>query len=144
MKILIVDDELVSRRKLERLITVLGYKTLVANDGIEGWKIWQDNRPEMVITDWIMPGIDGLDLCRKIRGGEGSQYTFIIMVTSKEDVHDIVTGMDAGADDFITKPFAKEDLAVRIRAGERMVDFESRLIKARNDLTAEIEGSMVI
>jgi len=126
MKILIVDDELVSRKKLEVLIQGLGHETLSAKDGLEGWDIWKSKMPRIVITDWVMPGMDGLELCRKIRESEGSQYTFIIMVTSKKEVNDIVSGMDAGADDFITKPFSKEELVVRIRAGERILGYVTR------------------
>jgi len=126
MKILIVDDELVSRKKMDLLVRSLGYETLVASDGVEGWEIWKRERTRMVITDWMMPRMDGLELCRKIREAEGSQYIYIIMVTSREDVNDLVRGMDAGADDFITKPFVKDELAVRIRAGQRISGFESR------------------
>jgi len=126
MKILVVDDELVSRKKLEILIQSLGYETLVAEDGTEGWDIWKNEMPKIVITDWVMPGMDGLELCRRIRDAEGSQYTFIIIVTSKNEVHDIVSGMDAGADDFITKPFVQEELAVRIKAGERILGYLTR------------------
>jgi len=126
VRILIVEDELVSRKKMEKLIRGLGYETLVATNGVEGWEIWKNDRPRMVITDWVMPGMDGLSLCRKIRGSEGSRYTYLIMVTAKSDVNDIVAGMDSGADDFITKPFIKGELAVRIRAGERILGFESR------------------
>ena len=126
MKILIVDDELVSRKKMDLLVRSLGYETLVASDGVEGWETWKRERTRMVITDWMMPRMDGLELCRKIREAEGSQYIYLIIVTSKEDVNDLVRGMDAGADDFITKPFVKEELAVRIRAGERISGFETR------------------
>ena len=126
MKILIVDDELVSRSKMDRLIQSLGYETLVAADGIEGWNIWKKERPRMVITDWVMPGMNGLELCRKIREAETSRYIYLIILTVKKEVQDIVTGMEAGADDFITKPFVKEELAVRIRAGQRLLSFESR------------------
>jgi putative two-component system response regulator len=126
VRILIVEDELVSRKKMEKLIHGLGYETVVATNGLEGWEIWKHDRPRIVITDWVMPGMDGLALCRKIRGSEGSRYTYLIMVTAKNDVNDIVAGMDSGADDFITKPFIKGELAVRIRAGERILGFESR------------------
>ena len=126
MKILIVDDELVSRKKMDLLVRSLGYETLVASDGVEGWEAWKNERTRMVITDWMMPRMDGLELCRRIREAEGSQYIYIIMVTSREDVNDLVRGMDAGADDFITKPFVKDELAVRIRAGERISGFETR------------------
>lgn len=126
MKILIVDDELVSRKKIEKLIQTLGHETLMAEDGIQGWERWQNERTRIVITDWIMPGMDGLELCKKIREVQGGRYTYVIMVTAKEAVNDIITGMEAGADDFITKPFVKEELAVRIRAGERILGFETR------------------
>lgn len=126
MKILIVEDELVSRKKLERLVNNLGYETLVAADGEEGLNLWRTERPRIVITDWIMPNLDGIELCKQIRNSEGSQYTYIIMVTSKNDTHDLVESLEAGADDFLSKPYIKEELAVRIRAGRRIVDFESR------------------
>ena len=126
MKILIADDEIVSRKKLEKLIRGLGHEPMVAQNGIEGWQIWKSHRPRVVITDWVMPELDGPGLCQRIRAAEGSQYTYLIMVTTKNHSSDIVTGMDAGADDFITKPFVREELAVRIRAGERIVGFESR------------------
>lgn len=126
MKILIADDELVSRKKMDKLIRSLGHETIVADDGAEAWEIWKKENPRMVITDWLMPGMDGLELCRKIRQAEGSHYTYLIMVTSKSDVHDMITGMDAGADDFISKPFIKEELSVRIRAGERILSFQTR------------------
>jgi putative two-component system response regulator len=126
MKILVVDDELVSREKMALLVRDLGHEALIAEDGIEGWGIWKNERTRMVITDWMMPRMDGLELCRKIREAEGSLYIYLIIVTSREDVNDLVRGMDAGADDFITKPFVREELAVRIRAGERISGFETR------------------
>lgn len=126
MKILIVDDELVSRKKMEKLIQSLGNETIIATDGLEAWEIWKKDRTRMVITDWLMPGMDGLDLCKKIRETEGDSYTYLIMVTSKRETGDIVIGMEAGADDFISKPFAKDELAVRIRAGERILSLETK------------------
>ncbi len=126
MKILIADDELVSRKKMMKLIQSLGHETVVATDGQDGWEKWKVNRTRLVITDWVMPGMDGVELCQKIRAAEGGQYTYIMMVTSKNDLEDIVIGMEAGADDFIAKPFVKEELAVRIRAGERILSFETR------------------
>jgi len=126
INILIADDELVSRKKMERLIRSLGYELFVAKNGGEALEIWKNKRPRMVITDWIMPGMNGVELCREIRASEGSLYTYIMMVTSKTDIQDMITGMDSGADDFISKPFIKEELAVRIRAGERILGFETR------------------
>ena len=126
MNILVVDDELVSREKLARLIQGLNHDMLVASDGDEAWEIWESRRPRLVITDWNMHGIKGPELCRKIRASEGSRYTYLIIVTSRDASTDIVEGMNAGADDFVSKPFVKEELAVRIRAGERISGFETR------------------
>ncbi len=126
MKILVVDDELVSREKMNKLVQSIGHETVVANDGIEGLEIWKKEALRMVITDWKMPGMDGLNLCREIRKSKGGTYTYVIMVTTKNNINDVIVGMEAGADDFIAKPFVKEDLIVRIRAGERILAFETR------------------
>lgn len=82
MKILIAEDELTSRRTIEKLVQNLGHEAILAADGNEGWKAWNEIRPRILITDWLMPGMDGLDLCRKIRAAESGQYTYIIIVTS--------------------------------------------------------------
>jgi putative two-component system response regulator len=126
MKILIAEDELVSRKKLERLVAALGNEPITAENGKEALKIWKSQRPPMIITDWNMPEMDGLELTKEIRRLQGSRYVFIVMVTSKDSVEDLITGMEAGADDFIVKPYIKEELAVRIRAGERILHFETR------------------
>lgn len=127
MKILIVDDELVSREKMKKLVQGIGHETVIAKDGMEAWEIWKHEGLKMVITDWNMPGMDGLDLCKQIRSSKGGgTYTYVIMVTTKNNIDDVILGMEAGADDFITKPFVKEDLIVRIRAGERILAFETR------------------
>ena len=126
MKLLIVEDEVVSRKKLELLIKGLGYQTLTATNGKEGWDLWKRERPKIVITDWIMPEMDGLELCRRIRQAQGSQYTYLIIVTTKTNTQDLIEGMNAGADDFISKPYVREELAVRIRSGKRIVQFQSR------------------
>ena len=121
MRILLVEDEIVSRKKLEFLVRGIGHEPLVACDGAEGFEIWQSARPDIVITDWIMPRLDGLQLCKRIRDNERGTYTYMIMVTSKSELQDIITAMEHGADDFITKPYAKEELFVRIKAGERIL-----------------------
>lgn len=126
MEILIADDEIVSRSKMSKLLSKLGHTVLVAEDGNSAWNIWVKQRPRILITDWVMPNLDGIELCKKIRSAEGSLYTYIIMVTSKDETQDAVSGIEAGADDFIKKPFIKEDLVVRIRAGERVLSFQTR------------------
>lgn len=126
MKVLIVEDEYASRKKLEKLVGSMGYETLSAENGQQGYELWKTERPRIVITDWMMPEMDGILLTRKIRAAEGSQYTYIIIVTLKKDTNDMLLGMEAGADDFISKPYIKEELNVRIRTGKRIVEIQSR------------------
>jgi len=128
MKILIVEDEFVSRMKMDKLIRSLGYETLIATNGLEGWKIWKAERPDIVITDWEMPQMDGLELCKKIRTEEGEGYTYIIIVTGRKNIQDVIKGMEAGADDYIVKPFNRDELNVRIKAGERVINLQSKEI----------------
>lgn len=126
MKILIVDDELVSRKKMQKIMESFDYEIFVAINGFEGWKIWEDERPNIVITDWNMPRMDGLELCRKIRSEENEDYTYIIVVTGRNDIQDVINGMEAGADDYIVKPFNKDELNGRIKAGERVINLQSK------------------
>jgi putative two-component system response regulator len=126
MKVLVADDELVSRAKLEKLVTTMGYQVLVACNGKEALALWTQHRPDMVITDWVMPEMSGIELIKEIKRLQGDRYCYIIMITSQGDTENLVIGMEAGADDFIAKPFIKEELSVRIRAGERIINFESR------------------
>ncbi len=111
---------------MNKLVQCIGHETVIANDGVEGLEIWKKEGFRMVITDWEMPRMDGLNLCREIRNSKGGTYTYVIMVTTKSNINDVIVGMEAGADDFIAKPFVKEDLIVRIRAGERILAFETR------------------
>lgn len=138
MKILAVDDELVSRAKLKKSIQSLGYEVLDAKDGKEGFELWERERARMVITDWLMPEMSGIELCKKIRQTERTPYTYIIMVTVKDGINNVVAGIDAGVDDFISKPFEKKELAARIRAGMRVLDSEKRLIETHNTMMMEI------
>lgn len=126
LKVLIVDDELVSRMKLDKHVKSMGHDVIAACNGKEALALWIKHRPDMIITDWVMPEMTGIELVKEIRRLQGSRYSYIIMITSQSDLSDLVTGMESGADDFITKPFIKEELNVRIKAGERILNFESR------------------
>ncbi|HMA65918.1 MAG TPA: HD domain-containing phosphohydrolase [Chitinispirillaceae bacterium] len=126
MKVLITDDELVSRKKLEKHVTSMGHQVIVATNGKEALSLWIKHRPDLVISDWVMPEMNGIELVREIKRLQGSNYCYVIMITSQSETRDLVTGMEAGADDFIAKPFIKEELTVRIKAGERIINFESR------------------
>lgn len=125
MRILYIDDKAEIRTLLGRYLESWGYDALGAPDGETGWNLIQEHRPSIVITDWIMPDLEGPALCRRIREAGFPEYTYVIMLTARKD--DVVAGMEAGADDFIGKPFNKEELKVRLKAAERIVHLEREL-----------------
>ncbi len=127
MRILIVEDNRLTRRMLERYLQELGYDVLQAGDAREALELHQRHRVPFVITDWEMPGMSGLDLVRRIREGQDGTYTYIVFLTAREGKADLVTGIGAGADDYLRKPFDKDELAVRVRAGQRIVELQERL-----------------
>ncbi len=126
MKVLVVDDENVSRITLKVFSSKLGHDVFAAENGREAYRIWEEERPEIVITDWEMPEMNGLELCSRIRSGIEGAYTYIILVTGRDNIADVVEGMEAGADDYITKPFNKDELSVRIKAGERIIRLQTK------------------
>lgn len=135
MRILIVDDSKISRRTLEAVTSNWGYEVLGADTGEEGWEIVQREAPRLVITDWMLPGMDGPTLCRKIRASGARNYVYIILLTAREDKQSLVDGMGAGADDFLRKPVDFEELHARIRAGERVLNLEQALQQQNQQLT---------
>ena len=129
MKVLIAEDEPVSRRLLESFLRKWGYDVLVTCDGSEAWEALQEtDSPNLVVSDWMMPETDGLELCRKIRGMDRSGYNYFILLTAKGRKNDVIQGLEAGADDFLIKPFDKEELQYRIRIGERIIELERRVM----------------
>jgi two-component system cell cycle response regulator len=135
VKILIADDSIVSRHLLEATLRKWGYDVMVACDGAEALELLQrQDAPSLIILDWMMPGMTGVEVCRRIRQRDSEPYTYILLLTSKSQKEDLIEGMDAGADDYITKPFDQNELQVRLRAGTRLVDLQSQLLKAREDL----------
>jgi diguanylate cyclase (GGDEF)-like protein len=117
---------------------------LVASDGAEALEIIQQlESPNLIISDWMMPRMDGLSLCREIRDMEKSEYIYFIILTAKGDKKDIIEGLEAGADDFLTKPFNQEELKYRIRIGERLINLEHRLQESQERLFQIIQGSAV-
>lgn len=137
MRILIAEDDVTSRLILENMLTKWGYDVVSATDGNDAWKkLQEEDSPKLVILDWMMPGMEGIEICRKIRENSKSedQYTYVTLLTAKESKENIVTGMDAGADDYITKPFDMHELRVRVRAGQRIVQLQSELLEAKKDM----------
>lgn len=135
MKVLIADDEAVSRRLLEASLRRWGYEVIVANDGLEAARILRSpDAPKLAILDWLMPGIDGVQLCREIRQQKQEPYTYILLLTGKRAKCDVIEGLEAGADDYVVKPFDTEELKVRLRTGKRILYLQEQLISTRDAL----------
>src|SRR5437660_1282020 len=114
MKVLIADDDPVSRRLLQAHLEKWGHEVAAASSGAEAWRMFQEGSYPIVITDWMMPEVDGPELIRRIRAWEHSGYVYVILLTARAQKGDVVQGMEAGADDFVTKPFDHEELRVRV------------------------------
>jgi DNA-binding response OmpR family regulator len=124
MRILAVEDDPVSRRILTATLERLGHAVTVAQDGQEAWAALATAPAEVVITDWMMPRMDGIELSRRIRARDGERYTYIIMLTALRGRTSYLDGMAAGADDFLTKPFDKDELQARLRVAERLLGLQ--------------------
>ena len=135
MKVLIAEDDTVSRRLLEAMLTRWGYEVAVTRDGAEAWEALQEpDAPVLAILDWMMPGMDGVEVCRKVRQRGREPYIYLLLLTTKGRKENIVEGLDAGADDYLTKPFDPHELQVRLRTGKRIVTLQAELIEAREAL----------
>jgi sigma-B regulation protein RsbU (phosphoserine phosphatase) len=118
------------------LLRKWGHQVIEAADGKTAWEILERDPIPLVVSDWMMPEMTGLDLCRKIRASGGPNYTYFILCTSRGEKEDLIEGMDAGADDFLVKPINKEELRVRVRAGQRVLDLERSLEDRNTELSA--------
>jgi len=135
MKILIADDDSTMRMLLLTGLTRLGYQVEVARNGAEAWDLLQQpGAAEIAIFDWMMPGITGVELCRKLRERKDVPYLYIILLTGMVTLNDLVAGMEAGADDYMTKPFKAAELNARLRAGRRILDLQRELLTAQAQL----------
>lgn len=140
MKILIAEDESISRRILEAVLVKWGYEVISTRDGDDAWdKLCQKEAPKMAVLDWMMPGMEGVEICKQLREKEKDQeeYTYLILLTSKVSKESIINGMEAGADDYIVKPFDQHELRARIRAGQRIIQLQSELLAAKQELLAQ-------
>ncbi|MBI4876599.1 MAG: diguanylate cyclase [Acidobacteria bacterium] len=138
MRVLIADDLVVSRHLLEATLRKWSYEVVAAKDGNEAWDhLQRPDAPALAILDWMMPGLTGLDICRLVRKQNREPYTYILLLTSKNLKEDVVEGMEAGADDYVTKPFDQNELNVRLRAGRRIVELQAELLAAREELRVQ-------
>ncbi|HEV7207455.1 MAG TPA: diguanylate cyclase [Mycobacteriales bacterium] len=134
MKVLVADDDAVSRLMLQGAVEALGHTCLVAEDGAQAWQLYAETSPDVLITDLLMPGLNGLELCRRVRARSESGYTYIILATGLVERDDVLSGMQAGADDYLSKPLAAFDLEARLIAAERVTSLHAQLSRYRSDL----------
>lgn len=134
MKILIAEDSLPTRKRLAQLIVRWGHEPVEAASGEEAWQIFASDPPPLAILDWVMPAPDGIELCRRLRGTPALRQTYVLILTGNTRPEDIVTGLNAGANDFVTKPFNEPELQARFYVGVRMVELQSDLARRVHDL----------
>jgi len=134
MKILIVEDEYISRRMVKKFLVDAGYDIVEAEDGQSAWGLFQAEHFQLVITDWMMPGLNGPDLVKKIRESEQKSYTYIIMLSAMDDKDNVVFGLESGVDEYLTKPFNDKELVARVARGMRILKLEEQLKQAKQQM----------
>lgn len=147
MKVLIADDSPISRHLLEVSLCSSGYETLIVSDGAEALRILQgEDSPKLVLLDWMMPHLDGVEVCRAIKQKHTEQYIYIILLTAKGNQEEINEGLEAGADDYIIKPFDVQELKARLRVGKRILELQDQLVSqaTHDSLTGLLNRSAIL
>jgi DNA-binding response OmpR family regulator len=139
MKVLIAEDDRDSRELLGWILEKLGYQVVATTNGKEAWDAFRRGRFRLVVSDVLMPEIDGLELCRRIRKHKQSKYTYVIIITALIGKKDYLDGMEAGADDFVTKPFDPDELKARLRVAERIISFQEQSALAEEAMVSDLE-----
>lgn len=138
MNVLIADDDPISRRLLKVSLSNSGYQVVIAIDGLEAFDVLRrPDGPKLAILDWMMPGMDGVEICRAVRDRTGESYVYIILLTAKGHAAEVVEGLEAGADDYIRKPFDLHELKARLRAGRRILELQQQLVSAGERLRVQ-------
>jgi sigma-B regulation protein RsbU (phosphoserine phosphatase) len=142
MKILVAEDDAVTRRMLVVTLERLGWDVITAEDGNAAWRVFETlkgkDAPEIAVLDWMMPGIEGIEICRRLHTTPGFELVYIILVTSRGGKEDLSYGLAAGANDYITKPFDPVELEARVRVGQRMVKLQSSLAARVTEVEAAL------
>jgi len=139
MDILVADDDRTARFLLRSTLIELGHSVTEATNGCEAWEAWKREHHQLVISDWMMPGVDGLELCRRIRAEEEPGFAYIILITARAGKANYLDAMDSGVDDFLGKPFERDRLLARVRVAMRILDLHQRLRLANTDLERRVE-----
>ena len=135
MRVLIADDEATTRHLIQATLGNWGFEVLVAEDGTEALRILNElNPPEIALLDWVMPGVDGLEVCRRMRAARLNAPTYLILITARGGLENVVQGLEAGADDYVTKPFDPRELRARLHAGARVVQLQKALLERNQAL----------
>ncbi len=135
MRILVAEDEMVSRHILEVSLRRWGYEVIAVEDGTRAWEVLQgEEAPQVAILDWLMPGMDGIEICRQIRKGPGTRPIYVILLTARSGLEDKIHGLQSGADDYITKPFDREELRARVQVGLRVLELQGALAQRVREL----------
>ncbi len=136
--VLIAEDDPIFLRILRNWFQKWDYQVTAVENGIDAWQVLQaQNPPPMAVLDWVMPGLDGLEICRKIRGRQQGPYCYVLLLTAMDNREDVVKGLEAGADDYLTKPFDVDELRARIRSGKRILELQAALLRAHDALQYE-------
>ncbi|MGO9896292.1 MAG: GGDEF domain-containing protein [Bryobacteraceae bacterium] len=138
LRVLVADDNPVFRCMLRTMLGKWGYQAVEASDGATAYNLLESaDAPRLAVMDWMMPGIDGVEICRRVRAEAREPYIYIVLLTARTESEDLVHGMDAGADDYLTKPFHPQELRVRMRAGRRILELQRELLDAREELRVQ-------
>ncbi len=139
MKILIAEDDSISRRLLQAALVKWGHEVVLTTNGEDAWTaLQQPAAPALLILDWLMPGLDGLEVCRRLRAHDTLRSSYVILLTARTGKDDLVLGLEAGADDYVPKPFDQAELRARVRVGERVLQLQTALA----DRVRELEDAI--
>jgi sigma-B regulation protein RsbU (phosphoserine phosphatase) len=135
MRVLVAEDDPINARLLEAALVSGGYKVLVCRDGLEAWcELEREDPPPICILDWMMPGMDGVEVCRRVRERFSARPQYLMLLTARGNREDIVSGLRAGADDYITKPFDRDELIARVQVGRRVIELQRKLAERLKEL----------
>ncbi|MFH1569868.1 MAG: response regulator [Gemmatimonadota bacterium] len=145
MRILIAEDEASSRFLLQRTLTQWGHQVVTAADGVAAWEaLQQPDPPRLMVLDWMMPGLDGIEVCRRVRAAAGLRELYIIMITARDSEDDIVAGLNAGANDYLSKPLHRRELRARIDVGQRVLGLQAELAARVRELEAALDREQTL